>query len=67
MLLFSDTTAKLVEHDEDYSVDAEEASTLRSKVATILSDTDKRYAGKRTSRRNLDEESDTGKDMLCLL
>lgn len=54
--MFSDTAAKLTINDEKHSLVTSQTSRLRQKTATILSETDKRYAGKQTSRKHLDSE-----------
>ncbi|XP_052801030.1 protein AATF-like [Mya arenaria] len=57
--LDDETAAKLAEHGEEDVVDVSHASALRKRNALLLSDTDKRYAGQRTSRKNIDDyESD---------
>ena len=49
----SETTAKLVDFNEDFETSDVTPSQLRKKTVTILGDLDKKYAGKRTSRKDL--------------
>ena len=51
--------AKIAENPEDYEVDIGQPSGLRKKNILLLSETDKRYAGKRTSRMDLDGKIST--------
>lgn len=60
--LYSDTSARLVEKDEDEVDDLPfTSSKLRQRAAPLLTDCDKKYAGKRTSRKKLDELEELGK------
>uniref|UniRef100_A0A4W3IRH3 Apoptosis antagonizing transcription factor n=1 Tax=Callorhinchus milii TaxID=7868 RepID=A0A4W3IRH3_CALMI len=60
-LCFTATIAKVIDNfdegDDDGTVDV---SKLRNRASVLLSDTDKRYAGKATSRKALEQE--TGED-----
>lgn len=67
MNTFSDTTAKLVSYDSDNGEGITQPSKLRQKTALLLSDSDRKYAGKRTSRRDLDENSDGNPRKLSLI
>lgn len=56
-----DTSARLVEKDEDEVDDLPfTSSKLRQRAAPLLTDSDKKYAGKRTSRKKLDELEELG-------
>jgi len=59
-MILSDTSAKVVgkskQSDEDNVPD--KVSSLRRKAAISLADTDKKYAGKRISRKKLSPEWD---------
>ncbi|XP_059479138.1 protein AATF-like [Neocloeon triangulifer] len=55
-----DTRAKLTDHfDEDDDSEEVQVSSLRRKAASVTLD-DKRYAGKKISRKDLDKSSDEG-------
>ena len=57
----AETSAKVVEQDFDHFDEITQPSKLRQKTAIILADTDKKYAGKKTSRKNFNADLSDGK------
>lgn len=60
-LVIPETSAKVVDQDVDGFEEITQPSNLRQKTAIILADTDRRYAGRKTSRKNLNSDLTDGK------
>ncbi|XP_053384310.1 protein AATF-like [Mercenaria mercenaria] len=60
-----ETSAKVVDQGIDEYEEITQPSKLRQKTAIILADSDRRYAGKKTSRKNLssDVTDDSGEEL----
>ena len=61
-IYFSDTSARLVEKGEEEELDHQPIPTsrLRQRAAHLITESDEKYAGKRTSRNKLNDLEQLG-------